>query len=150
MSDVPVFGEPDPSLPLVERPGSYAVIRDEDGRVAAVRSQRGRLHLPGGGADPGETALDTLHRELREELGRGCRVVADLGRADCHVPVPDEGASFLKQGTFFEVELLPRDRASSVEYELLWVDAATFTKEAAEGSHVWALGRVMRESDAVD
>lgn len=45
-----------------------------DGRLLAVQRPPGRRHaglweFPGGKIEPGETALDALARELREELG---------------------------------------------------------------------------------
>ncbi|WP_374570189.1 NUDIX domain-containing protein [Phenylobacterium sp.] len=47
-----------------------ALIRDDQGRLLVVR-KRGteRFMLPGGKAEAGEAAADTLARELSEELG---------------------------------------------------------------------------------
>ena len=40
------------------------------------------FYLPGGKPDPGESLADTLHRELREELGVGVREVSPFGVVD--------------------------------------------------------------------
>lgn len=49
---------------------SAAVIVDDDGRVLVVRKQgTTRFMQPGGKPEPGETAAQTLVRELHEELG---------------------------------------------------------------------------------
>lgn len=49
----------------------HAVITDSDGRVLQLKQTYGSLAwgLPGGAVDPGETVIDTVRRECREELG---------------------------------------------------------------------------------
>ena len=49
----------------------HAVITDADGCVLQLKQTYGNLAwgLPGGAIDPGETVVETLRRECREELG---------------------------------------------------------------------------------
>ncbi len=56
---------------LTYRPSAYAIIFDEVGRVLLVRSEvlEVRWNLPGGGLDRGETLVEGLRREVREETG---------------------------------------------------------------------------------
>jgi 8-oxo-dGTP diphosphatase len=54
------------------RRAARAIVLDPDDRVLLVRFEfpaGTRWALPGGGIDPGESAHDTLRRELREEIG---------------------------------------------------------------------------------
>ncbi|RDI61966.1 NUDIX hydrolase [Microvirga subterranea] len=57
-----------------------ALIRDERGHVLLVR-KRGTVALmqPGGKREPGESDLQSLERELHEELG--CRIAAESAQA---------------------------------------------------------------------
>lgn len=56
---------------LAYRPCAYALIFDENGKLLMVSSQVLSVHwnLPGGGVNRGETLLNGLRREVREEAG---------------------------------------------------------------------------------
>jgi 8-oxo-dGTP pyrophosphatase MutT (NUDIX family) len=48
--------------------GVRGLVRDEAGRIFLVKHRYAReWHLPGGGVEPGETLIDALARELKEE-----------------------------------------------------------------------------------
>lgn len=51
-------------------------------RAATLRGHAGQWALPGGRCDPGETAEDTVRRELLEEVGLDLPAEAVLGRLD--------------------------------------------------------------------
>jgi 8-oxo-dGTP diphosphatase len=57
-----------------QRIAAYGVCRDDDGRILLARASssitlQGRWFLPGGGVDHGESPLDSLTREMKEESG---------------------------------------------------------------------------------
>lgn len=59
-----------PGLPEITREAVRAVIYDEAGRLAVVKSRAGGYYkLPGGGVNAGESNLTALSREVREETG---------------------------------------------------------------------------------
>lgn len=54
------------------RQAGRAILRDKAGRVLLIHFVLPNMNFwatPGGGVEPGETALAAAHRELREELG---------------------------------------------------------------------------------
>ncbi len=62
------------------RPAAYAVIVDDQRRLACVAEDSG-LFLPGGGLEPGEDALQAVHRECAEECGRTIEIIQPLDSA---------------------------------------------------------------------
>ncbi len=83
----------------------------------------GRWEFPGGKVDPGETPVEALHRELREELGIAVR----LGR---EVVGPDDGAWRLSPRYTMRLwlaEVTDGEPAPLVEHdELRWLDPGSW------------------------
>jgi 8-oxo-dGTP diphosphatase len=75
------FGEPvRPDRTYRTRPGAYGVILDGGDVLVTEQAEPVReLQLPGGGIDPGESALRALHRECLEETGWRIRAIRRLG-----------------------------------------------------------------------
>ncbi len=71
------------------RPGAYAVlVRDDQVLLTYQQGPEAEFQLPGGGIDPGESALAALHREVREETGWSIHPLRRLGayRRFCYLP----------------------------------------------------------------
>lgn len=64
----PTFGVIEAGRSYIERVGSYGFLLD-DGKLLALIETPSGIFLPGGGSDPGESAEDTLKREVFEEIG---------------------------------------------------------------------------------
>jgi 8-oxo-dGTP diphosphatase len=75
------FGTPrQPARSYRFRPGVYAVLRRGEAVLLTHQSAPvPEFQLPGGGIDAGETVLQALHREVREETGWRIAPVRRLG-----------------------------------------------------------------------
>jgi 8-oxo-dGTP diphosphatase len=132
---VPIFGEKFPGRRYVERRAAYAVIWNDDGRVATVRTYRGHF-LPGGGIEDGESDEVGLIREVREECARALAIDARIGEA-----IQYFGASrgyFEGQHVFFAGRFAS-EASGPAEHELIWLDAANARAQLFHASHVWAI-----------
>lgn len=83
------IGEPWLDRPYRVRRGAYAVIAGARGLLLV--DQAGELQLPGGGIDPGESPLQALHREVREETGWRIAAPRRLGAFRRYCWMPDYG-----------------------------------------------------------
>jgi len=73
-----------------DRRGVYAIIVGADGCLLLV-DESGELQLPGGGIEPGESALQALHREVMEETGWRIEPVRRFGAFQRYLWLPDDG-----------------------------------------------------------
>lgn len=94
-----------PRARLRPRPTAYGAVTDDEGRLLALRLEgTGRLVLPGGGIDPGESAQEAVEREVFEETGVEVRAQAVIGRAEANYYDAPSGEAWTAQ-----VELLACD-----------------------------------------
>ena len=134
------FGDP-PHGPAHERPGAYAVILDDHGRVA-VATIGPAAHLPGGGLEEGETPLDALHREVHEETGLGVRVVQPLGIARQYVRFGSR--DWNKIGHFYACRPVSFGTPVEPDHELAWWAPMQALNQLHHPYYGWALLRALR------
>lgn len=91
-----------------------------DGRVLLCRKKRGTslLILPGGKREAGESSLECLARELREELGDVVAVGPQL--VDVYTYVAAGAAGKMVRIELYQAELVGEARAKSEIGELVW------------------------------
>lgn len=137
---VPVFGQCRPGEVYVERPGAYALISDEAGRLAVVRNVHGRYFLPGGGIELGESLELALRREVLEECGRLVDELQWLCAADEYVEAREEARCYLKRGAFF-VATLHAEPVVAPEQgtDLVWLSPAEAVRRLAHPSQAWVV-----------
>jgi len=62
------------------RKTARAILLNEKNQIATVFLTRDNFHkLPGGGLEPGENIETTLQREVKEEVGCHCEIIAEIG-----------------------------------------------------------------------
>src|SRR5690348_13531588 len=79
--NIPEFGSHVVGADYIIRPGGYAVVSNETGEIAVVRTPKGYF-LPGGGQEPAETLEQAAVRETLEECGLQVEITGSLGTAN--------------------------------------------------------------------
>ena len=134
-SQKPVFGSLNPAIEYKPRQAAYAVITDPKGRIATVKANSGYF-LPGGGSLAGETAEQTIKREVKEELGREVRIVSQIGEAVQYFYA--DGQHYRMEAIFFAAEFIS-EAMGVCEHELEWVELRGMEGEFYHQSHAWAV-----------
>jgi ADP-ribose pyrophosphatase YjhB (NUDIX family) len=120
----------DPSAPKANSivPAVTAVVRNQDGHLLLIeRADNGLWALPGGAQDIGESVLDAVRREVREETGIEIEVTGLSGiySDPRHVIAYDNGEVRQEFSLCFHARPVGGTlRASSETRRVLWVPAA--------------------------
>lgn len=133
VSETPQFGTPG-GEGVVPRRAAYALVRNESGRLLAVKGRRG-LFLPGGGCELEESPEEALARELREETGHELVSFAYRSTAIQHFAA--DGVSYRMTATFYAAAL--GEQVAEPEEELLWVDPVKGSEPWYHDCHAWAV-----------
>jgi 8-oxo-dGTP diphosphatase len=141
--NVPVFGARSELAVCVIRPSAYALIDDNTGRLAVVRTAQG-TYLPGGGIEAGESAEETIARELREECGLIVRPAPWPNlwavRAVQFVYSELEKTHFEKRSVFLEAAVAGHTVPGlEIDHELVWLPSELAIEQLSHESHGWAV-----------
>ncbi|MFX1262508.1 MAG: NUDIX hydrolase [Promethearchaeota archaeon] len=115
-----------PKYPI---PGVGGIVVGPKGILLVVRDKepaKGRLSLPGGGVDVGETQEEAVVREVCEETGIDCEVIKFVTTADLIIP-DDEGAiefHFILNHYLCKA-LTSNLRAESPDAQPMWIEPET-------------------------
>lgn len=105
------------------------LVHVEAGRLLVVRSRNKKaFYLPGGKIEPGETTVDALRREVREELGTEVEDPAEFRRYVS--PAYGEGEGAMVDMTCFTARPVGTPRAFGEIAELTWVTRDEYREHA--------------------
>ena len=144
MATVPTFGVRQEGESYKDRNAVYAVVLSEAERVAVVQGPSGHYWLPGGGCLPGESTEEAITREVLEELGRGIRLIDQIGEAVQFFHAANENCYYRMQASFFTAELTDELMANA-EHELYWLPLQQTNTAFFHDCHGWAVSRAVQQ-----
>ncbi|PIQ27883.1 DNA mismatch repair protein MutT [bacterium (Candidatus Blackallbacteria) CG17_big_fil_post_rev_8_21_14_2_50_48_46] len=137
---IPCFGENLPHLPLVKRPGAYALILNSVGCLAVLKLPEG-WYLPGGGQEGKEGLESCLEREVQEETGYGIEMLWYLGQAGQYLVGRDR--VLFKLGHFFLAEFnTEKQAAGEDQHELHWLSLPDAIAKLKHPYQAWAVEKL--------
>lgn len=125
-----------------------AVVADERGHLLVVRKRGTTTFMqPGGKFEPGESPVDALAREIREELGVGITDVRELGH---HTAVAANEPGHTVDAELFLVQLDGAPQIAAEIEEMAWIDPSApgdivLAPLTAEAVLDWARSRAALE-----
>lgn len=117
-----VFGDKKPNHTYTKRPGAYALILNDTGKLAVVKIPWGYM-LPGGGLESGETVEDTLRRECQEEIGYVVRPEKAIATYGQYTFGKKQAAWYELIGHFYQCTLVEwTGIGCEPDHELVWLE----------------------------
>lgn len=147
MKDKPIFGKKETAKTYKERLGAYVVIsRNQKQEVILVQAPNGAYFLPGGEIESGETHLETIKREMLEEVGFDVYVGEYLGEAIEYFYSSHRDTYYEHPGFFYVVDYWTKvAEPTETTNQLLWTTPEDAMLLLKRGSHRWAVQKWMNE-----
>lgn len=137
---IPVFGEKEAEKNYQARYAAYAILMNDEEKIALVQAPNGAYFLPGGEIEGNETKEEAIEREMLEELGFEVVLSEYLGQADEYFYSRHRATFFYNPGYFYSTkswekvsEPLEEGNNSS------WEPPAQAIELLKRGSHKWAV-----------
>jgi 8-oxo-dGTP diphosphatase len=145
---VPQFGAKSQGWDYRDRESVYGIALDDSGRVLLVWT-KGKLVLPGGGVDAGETPEEALCREILEETGWKVSIRREVCRANQYIISRSKGRASNKHGRFYLVKLEEHVGApTEYGHDPLWVDGEEAVRRLYREFQRWALQQCRQLGEA--
>lgn len=137
---IPTFGKKEETKTYQARYAAYAILIDDEGKIALVQAPNGAYFLPGGEIEGNETKEEAISREMLEEMGAEVVLADYLGQSDEYFYSRHRDTYFYNPGYFFVAESWrtvsePLEEGSRSR----WVEPAEGIELLKRGSHKWAV-----------
>ncbi|MEG0294530.1 NUDIX hydrolase [Enterococcus sp.] len=145
---VPTFGVKEAGIQYKARYGVYVVIADTmKEKIILVQAPNGAYFLPGGEIESGETHLETIDREMLEELGFEVEVTTYFGEAVEYFYSRHRDTNYEHPGYFYRVTQWdqvaePTEKTNN----LVWVTPQAALELLKRGSHRWAVEQWLQQN----
>ncbi|WP_251867194.1 NUDIX hydrolase [Enterococcus malodoratus] len=137
---IPVFGVKEAENNYQARYAAYAILMNEEGKIALVQAPNGAFFLPGGEIEGNETKEEAIEREMLEELGFEVVLSDYLGQADEYFYSRHRATFFYNPGYFYSTKSWKKISAPLEEgNSSSWESPTKAIELLKRGSHKWAV-----------
>ena len=112
---------PEPGKTYAKRPGAYAIMPNDQGLLAIIKTNKGYF-LPGGGIEKDESEKNCIIRECKEEVGLQVQVLEKICSSTYFFYSPGRKMNIEIIGHFYYCQIKKvLDIASEADHELVWL-----------------------------
>ncbi|MBO0450917.1 MULTISPECIES: NUDIX hydrolase [Enterococcus] len=145
---IPVFGVKEAEKNYQARYAAYAILMNEDEKIALIQAPNGAFFLPGGEIEGNETKEEAIEREMLEELGFEIVLSDYLGQADEYFYSRHRATFFYNPGYFYSAKSWEKVSEPLEEgNHSLWESPQAAINLLKRGSHKWAVEEWLNKRD---